>query len=438
MLDWYKVLTVEKRKAFWAAYGGWAMDAMDLQIFSFLVPSLIAAWGITRADAGVLGTVVLIASAIGGWIGGIVSDRIGRVRTMQITILWYSIFTFLSGFTQNYEQLLVVRSLQGIGFGAEWAAGAVLIGEIVLPEHRGKALGFLQGGYALGWAAAALVSSFVLSMFPSELAWRAAFWIGIFPAVITFLLRRGVSEPEIFIKAFERAKSQGTRFSAVTIFKSTYLARTICACLMATGFQGAVLTLLTWLPSFLKMERGLSGSSAGSYIVVVTIGAFFGYAANGYLSDSFGRRPCILSFCAACLLLLLAYTYVPMSNSAMLFLGLPLGFFSFGNFGSLAAYLTELFPTEIRANGQAFSSSVGRGFGGLFVAITGYLSDHVFSLGEAVGLMALTGYGVAALAVLLLPETCGSTLSSIDEIQYPESVMPAESIKSARSVNLDT
>src|SRR5947209_18849280 len=183
---WYAALAPEGKRTFWACFGGWALDAMDVQILSFAIPAIIAAFAITNADAGLIGTVTLLTSAFGGWFGGALSDRFGRVRTLQITIAWFAIFTFLCGFAQNYTQLFVFRALMGLGFGGEWAAGAVLVGEVIRPEHRGKAVGAVQSGWAIGWGIAALLATGLFAAFPQEIAWRALFWIGLAPAVAVF------------------------------------------------------------------------------------------------------------------------------------------------------------------------------------------------------------------------------------------------------------
>src|SRR5215470_7780761 len=134
---WYRELTVPEKRTFWACFGGWALDAMDVQIFSFVIPSIVATFAITNADAGLIGTVTLLTSALGGWCAGVLADHIGRVRALQVTILWFAVFTFLCGFAQDYTQLLIFRALMGLGFGGEWAAGAVLMGEVIRAQHRG-------------------------------------------------------------------------------------------------------------------------------------------------------------------------------------------------------------------------------------------------------------------------------------------------------------
>src|SRR5215813_4124590 len=157
LFSWIPTLTRAERNTFAACVGGWALDAMDVQIYSFVIPALISVWGITRAEAGYLGSAALLMSAVGGWLGGYLADRIGRVRTLQIAILWFAVFSFLSGLAQNFEQLFAARALLGLGFGGEWAAGAVLLGETVRPEHRGKALGTMQAGWAVGWGVATVL-----------------------------------------------------------------------------------------------------------------------------------------------------------------------------------------------------------------------------------------------------------------------------------------
>ena len=131
MFEWYRELTGSQRKTFWACFGGWGLDAMDFQIYFFVIPSLIALRKMSNAAAGLIATTSLIASAFGGWVGGMLSDRFGRLRILQWTIVWYAVFTFLCGFAQSYSQLGVLRTLQGLGFGAEWAVGAVLLGEVI-------------------------------------------------------------------------------------------------------------------------------------------------------------------------------------------------------------------------------------------------------------------------------------------------------------------
>jgi MFS family permease len=210
MFDWYRELGAAQRRTFWACFGGWALDALDVQIYTFVVPALIALWHITTAQAGLLATSALVISAFGGWLAGMLADRIGRARLLMITVAWFAFFTFLSGLTQNFEQLLVVRGLQGLGFGGEWAAGSVLIGEVIRAENRGKAVGTVQSAWAWGWGAAAVIATIIFSVLPQEVGWRVLFFVGILPALLVFYIRARVSEPEIFQKASAASSRRGT------------------------------------------------------------------------------------------------------------------------------------------------------------------------------------------------------------------------------------
>lgn len=191
-MRWYKDLNATEKKTFVGAFGGWAIDALDFMVFTFVISTLITLWGIEKSQAGMLGTVTLLFSALGGWIAGILADKYGRVRILQYTILWFSVCTVLIGFAQNFEQLFILRALQGLGFGGEWAVGSVLMGEIVRSEHRGKAVGTVQSGWAIGWGMAALLYTIAFSVLPPEIAWRSMFWIGVLPAFLVLYIRKHV------------------------------------------------------------------------------------------------------------------------------------------------------------------------------------------------------------------------------------------------------
>src|ERR1700680_3173437 len=201
---WYTELKPNEKRTFWACFGGWMLDAMDVQIFSFAIPAIIVAFAITNADAGLIGTVTLLTSALVGWFAGALSDRFGRVRTLQITIVWFAVFTFLCGFAQSYTQLFAFRALMGLGFGGEWAAGAVLMGEVIRAQHRGKAVGIVQGAWGVGWAVDAILATVLFTVLPQDIALRALFWLGLLPAFMVFFVRRSVDDPPVFKASRER------------------------------------------------------------------------------------------------------------------------------------------------------------------------------------------------------------------------------------------
>src|SRR5262245_16488360 len=198
MVTWFTELTPPQKRTFWACLTGWALDAFDTQLFPLVIPTLIAVWHITSAEAGVLGTTVLIMSALGGWIAGMLADRIGRVKVLQLTIVWFASFTLLSGLTSSFAQLLVTRSLQGLGFGGEWAVGAVLISEAIEPRTRGRVVGAIQTGWALGYGLAVICATIVFSYVPDVYAWRVLFVLGFVPSLVVLWIRRNVEETGVF------------------------------------------------------------------------------------------------------------------------------------------------------------------------------------------------------------------------------------------------
>ena len=403
---WVLDLTATERSTLVATFGGWALDGMDVMVYSFVIPTLIAAWHISKGQAGLLGTAALLISAVGGWLAGLLADRFGRVRVLQITILWFAFFTFLSGFTNSFWQLLMTRGLQGLGFGGEWAVGSVLMGEAIRAQHRGKAVGTVQGGWAIGWGIAAICYTVLFSVLPAATAWRAMFWIGILPALLVFYIRRNVPEPEVFSQTRARV-GEGSHF--LEIFSPALLKTTFLTALLATGAQGGYYAITTWLPTFLKTSRGLSVLNTGGYLFVVIVGSFVGYIISAWLADHLGRKRTLILFAVCSFLTVTAYTFLPISNGLMLVLGFPLGFFASGSFSPLGAFFTELFPSRLRGSGQGFSYNYGRAIGALFPTSVGYLSARI-TLGHAISTFAVTAYLIMILAVLLLPETRGKEL----------------------------
>lgn len=383
---------------------------MDVQLYSFVIPTLIAIWGITRAQAGELGTAALLVSAVGGWLAGWLADRYGRVRTLQVAILWFAVFTLLSGLAQNFAQLFAARALMGLGFGGEWAAGAVLLGEVIRPEHRGKALGMMQAGWAVGWGTAALLYALFFSVLPPETAWRALFLVGIAPALLVFFVRRYVEEPAVYLETRSQLAARGDRPSALEIFRPPLLRVTVLGGLMGTGAQGGYYAVTTWLPTFLRTERKLSVLDSAGYLAVSITGAFCGYLAGGFLADKIGRRLTFLVFAVGAGFIAVTYTMVPFGNAAMLVLGFPLGFFASGVFSAMGPFFTEHFPTRVRGVGQGFAYNFGRATGALFPTLVGVLSAQM-SLGQAIGLFAGLAYATMAIAAFLLPETRGKILT---------------------------
>ncbi|MCP9627491.1 MFS transporter [Rhodopseudomonas palustris] len=411
LTGFYKDMTVTEKRTFWACATGWALDGMDFMIYPLVIGTIIALWKVDAGSAGLAGTVTLLASAVGGWAAGYLADRIGRVRTLQLTIIWFSLFSLLCAFAQNFEQLLILRALLGFGFGGEWAAGAVLIGETIRPQYRGRAVGSVQSGWAVGWGMAVLAQAALFSLLPPEQAWRWMFAIGALPALLVLYLRAYVKEPEVAVEARAKVTAAGGARSILAIFQGRILKTTILASLVATGCQGGYYAITFWVPRFLTTERKLSIVGSTGYLATLIIGSFVGYLVGAWFADRFGRRSLFLIFSLGAMVVVLAYTQLPLSNEMLWVLGFPLGFFASGYFSGMGAFLTELFPTSLRGSGQGFCYNFGRGVGALFPFLVGYLSQ-VTTLANAICLFAMFAYVLFFAAAYALPETRGTVLNA--------------------------
>ncbi|SAL75226.1 major facilitator family transporter [Caballeronia choica] len=421
MFGWFREISGNERRTFWACFGGWALDSLDVQMFSLVIPAIIAEWSISRTQAGLVGGATLVASALGGWIAGMLADRIGRVKTLQWTVAFFSVFTFLCAFAQTYPQFLVLKSLQGFGFGGEWAAGAVLMAEAIRPQHRGKAMGTVQSAWAVGWAAAVLLYALMFSLLPADTAWRVMFGIGILPALLILYVRRGVQEPPAPPRSAARPSATLDRVPLLGIFSPQVLRMTLVGALLGVGAHGGYYALMTWLPTYLKTERHLSVLGTGGYLAVIIVAFFCGCLASAQLLDRIGRRGTILLFSICCVATVVAYLFLPLGNAAMLVLGFPLGFFAAGIPASMGALFSELYPRGTRGTGVGFCYNFGRIVSAGFPVLVGHMSANM-GLGTAIGIDAGIAYSIVVVAVLMLPETRGRTLA--DDLPEREVAVP--------------
>jgi MFS family permease len=409
---WLQHTTVNERRAMVAAYAGYGLDGFDLMVYTFIIPTLMALWGMSAVQAGYIASATLLTSAIGGWGAGVLADRHGRVRVLQWTVLWFATFTFLSGFTHSFGQLLLTRGMQGFGFGGEWAVGSVLVSETIEARHRGRAAGLVQSSWSMGWAAAAFGFWAVSVLLPRELGWRVLFWVGIAPALLIIYIRRKVEEPEIYLAQALRARALTAGGVAqagfLSIFKPPLLRTTCLATLLATGMLAAYYSITTWLSTFLETERHLSVTDRTGYLLMLITGSLAGYLSSAWLSDVIGRRLSFILFASGGAALILVYTHMPVSGG-MLLIGFPLGFFILGIFSGMGACFSELFPSSVRCSGQGFCYSAGRALGAACPALIGLWSTHI-SLGRSIGVMTVGAYALVVIAAWALPETRGRVL----------------------------
>ncbi|MEU4134075.1 MFS transporter [Streptomyces wuyuanensis] len=403
---WLRALGPRGRRAFGGAFGGYALDSYDFFTLPLSMVAIAAYFSLDSGQTGLLTTVTLVVSAIGGALAGILADRIGRVRALMITVITYALFTVLCGFAPNYETLLVFRALQGLGFGGEWAVGAILVAEYATARHRGRTLGAIQSAWAAGWALAVIVYTLVFQFLDADTAWRVMFWTGALPALLVVYVRRNVTDaPE----AAERRRTSRDRGSFTAIFRKDLARTTVFAVLLSTGVQGGYYTLATWVPTYLKSERGLTVVGTGGYLAFLISGAFIGYLTGGYLTDVLGRKKNIALFAVLSAGCILAYTNIPSgADGLLLVLGFPLGFCMSAIFSGFGSFLAELYPTAVRGTGQGFTYNTGRAVGAFFPTLVGFLAGS-WGVGGAL-VFGAVGYGLAVVALLGLPETRGREL----------------------------
>ena len=403
---WLRALGPRGRRAFAGAFGGYALDSYDYFTLPLSMVALSAYFGLNSGQTGLFTTVTLVVSAVGGAVAGVVADRIGRVKALMITVITYAVFTVACGFAPNYETLLVFRALQGLGFGGEWAVGAILVAEYATAKNRGRTLGAIQSSWAVGWGLAAIVYTLVFQFMDDDIAWRVMFFTGALPALLVIYVRRNVHDAPEAAAQREQSTEKG---SFTAIFKPGLLRITLFAVLLSTGVQGGYYTLATWVPTYLKEDRGLTVVGTGGYLTFLISGAFIGYLTGGYLTDKLGRKRNITLFAFLSAASIAAYTNIPDdANGLLLVLGFPLGFCMSAIFSGFGSFLSELYPTAVRGTGQGFTYNTGRAVGAVFPTTVGFLADS-WGVGGAL-IFGAFGYALAVIALFGLPETRGREL----------------------------
>ena len=406
---WYREITREQWYALLAGQMGWALDAFDVMLYSFCLTSIMKEWGNTPATAGFMVTVTLFASSIGGIVFGAIADRIGRKRALMLTVLLFSVCSGLSGLAQNLVQLAVARTLLGLGMGGEWASGALLVSETWPAQHRGKAIGIMQSGWALGYILAAIAGATILPAY----GWRVMFFVGIIPALFTLWIRSKVVEPEIWLKSREMRSVPGaSRSNFVEIFRPPLLRFTLLSTLTSMFVMFAYWGLFTWIPGFLAMPASKGGAGLGiakapMWVIPMMAGAFLGYVSFGFIADRFGRRPTFAAYLLISAVLVWIFGSTKDSTTLML-IGPPIGFFGSGYFSAFGAFISELFPTSARGAAVGFCYNCGRMLSAFSPMVVGFLSVK-YGLGGALTFLAIAFVGGAA-SIYLLPETRGRVL----------------------------
>lgn len=419
VFGWWRAGDVAAHRALIAASFGWMLDAFDVMLYSMVLASLITDMGLTKPQAGMLGSGTLLASAAGGLLFGVIADRYGRTRALTASVLLYSIFTGMCGLAQNLWQLALFRILLGIGMGGEWASGAALVSETWPARHRDKAFGFMQSSWAIGYALAAVVTALVLPRW----GWRAVFFVGVLPALFTLWIRRRVEEPKIWLKSRQatlhptgsnRTVRSGppaaTRFA--DLFRGRLGRLTIAVTLMNACTMFGWWGLNLWIPAYLSLPIeqggiGLSAAGMSGLVLAMQAGMWLGYVTFGFVSDALGRKRAYVIYVSMAAVLLPAYGMVR-NPAVLLLLGPFVAFFGTGYFSGFGPLTAEIYPTAIRATAQGFTYNIGRVASAVAPFAVGSLAEaRGFSLAFAITGVAFLA---AAVAWIWIPETRGKAL----------------------------
>nr|WP_322091300.1 MFS transporter [Limnobaculum xujianqingii] len=389
-------------KAVIASTVGYAMDGFDLLILGFILNAVALGLGLTTSEAGSLVTWTLIGAVIGGLVFGVLSDYYGRVKVLTWSIVLFASFTGMCALAQGYWDLLIYRTIAGIGLGGEFGIGMALAAEACRPNERARMSSYVGIGWQAGVLAAALLTPLLLPV----IGWRGMFAIGVIPALASFVIRHYIGEPEIFVKK-SKEKRKGNPFKALVSDRETIKASigiSILTSVQNFGYYG----IMIWMPSYLSQQFNYSLTKSAMWTAVTVVGMAFGIWLFGQLADRYGRRPIFLIYQVGAALMVLAYSQLT-DPFSLLIGGAVMGMFVNGMMGGYGALISEVYPTEARATAQNVLFNIGRGIGGLGPLVVGLIVS-LYSFQTAIALLASL-YVLDILATLfLIPEKAGKPL----------------------------
>jgi MFS family permease len=405
-LSTLRLVTPAQKRTLIAAALGWALDAFDVMLYALVIAHIMRDLGMTKGVAGLLNTLTLIASGMGGMLFGFIADRIGRKRALMLSILTYSVFSFASGLATSVRMLAAFRFVLGLGMGGEWNTGATLVAETWPTELRAKAMAVVQSSWAIGFAAAALVSGLVLKYFD----WRAVFFVGLLPAAVTLWIRKDVPESEMWQQHRFAPNQAGSIWE---LFSRSYRRKTLA--LLFVNFFGLFgwWGLFTWIPPYLSLPveqggRGFSVMNVTGLLVFLNLaGMFPGYISFGWVAERFGRKRAFLIYLISAAMLVPIYAQAR-SPIAVLLLGAMVAFFGTGFFSGSGIIGSEMFPTSLRARGLGFTYNGAR----MLSAVSPWVIGHIGQQRGLTGAFYLCSLAflISGLLSTLLPETKGKNL----------------------------
>lgn len=392
-------------KALLGSAVGYAMDGFDLLILGFMLTAISADLALSPSQAGSLVTWTLIGAVAGGVIFGALSDKYGRVRVLTWTIVLFAVFTGLCALAQGYWDLLIYRTIAGVGLGGEFGIGMALAAEAWPARHRAKAASYVALGWQVGVLAAALLTPLLLPY----IGWRGMFILGIFPAFVAWYLRAKLHEPEVFVKKAASTPTASKFESFKLLVKDKATAKVSAGIVVLTSVQNfGYYGIMIWMPNFLSKQLGFSLTKSGLWTAVTICGMMLGIWIFGQLADRIGRKPSFILFQAGAVISILTYSQLT-DPTAMLIAGAFLGMFVNGMMGGYGALMAEAYPTQARATAQNVLFNLGRAVGGFGPVVVGaVVSAYSFQL--AIAMLALI-YVVDIIAtIFLIPELKGKEL----------------------------
>jgi MFS family permease len=382
---------------------GYAMDGFDLLILGFMLRTIASDLGLSQAQSASLVTATLIGAVLGGIGFGMLSDRLGRVRVLTWTIVVFAVFTGLCAFAQGYWDLLVYRTIAGVGLGGEFGIGMALVAEAWPASKRARASSYVGLGWQLGVLAAAIATPLLLPV----IGWRGMFAVGVFPAVAAYFIRVSLHEPEVFV---EKSKDRPKESALHLLVKDGDTAKlslgmVILCSVQNFGYYGVMI----WLPNYLSTRFGFALTQSAMWTCVTLAGMALGIFMFGHIADRIGRRPAFFAYMAGAAVMVLVYSRLT-DPYQLLVVGAVMGFFVNGMLGGYGALISELFPTSARATAQNVLFNIGRGVGGFGPVVVGAIAA-AYSFETAIAMLA-TLYVLDIFAMwLLIPERRGAQLT---------------------------
>lgn len=397
------VVTPYAWRAMFGSAIGYAMDGFDLLILGFMLAAISADLHLTHGQAGSLVTWTLIGAVSGGIVFGALADHYGRVRVLTWTILLFAVFTGLCAFAQGYWDLLAYRTIAGIGLGGEFGIGMALAAEAWPAKHRARASSYV----ALGWQAGVLLAAIVIPILLPVLGWRGMFVVGVIPAIVAWVIRNRLHEPELFER--RGGKRQASMQSFKLLVKDRQTTKTSLGIVILCGVQNfGYYGIMIWMPSYLAKQMGFSLTKSAFWTSVTIIGMAIGIWVFGQLADRIGRKPSFILFQIGAVVMVLFYSTLT-DPITMLWAGAVMGVFVNGMLGGYGALMSEVYPTEARATAQNVLFNLGRAIGGFGPVVVGTLAA-MYSFHVAIALLASI-YVIDMLATFfLIPELKGADL----------------------------